>query len=104
MNTEVDPIPIVLSALAVFRLAELFVYDDGPFYVFTDLRGWSLLSNRWLRTIGQALNCVHCTGLYLSALFAIPFFLQSLYSGLLAWFAIAGIQSILSNRFGRGSE
>jgi hypothetical protein len=100
---ELNPIQILLSALAVFRLAELFVYDEGPFEIFSRLRGWVLLSNPLLRTMGQALSCVYCTGLYLSALFAIPFFLQSLYFGIVAVFAIAGIQSVLANRFGRGA-
>jgi hypothetical protein len=103
MNTEVDPIQVVLSALAVFRLAELFVYDDGPFEVLAQLRGLAFHSNRFLINVGQAVSCVHCTGLYLSALFAIPFFMQSLYFGFLSLFAIAGIQSALSSRFGRGS-
>jgi hypothetical protein len=103
MFTEINLPLILLSALAVFRLAELFVFDDGPFELFAYLRGWVLVGNPMLRTIGRALSCVHCTGLYLSALFAIPFFLQSLYIGVLAALAIAGLQSVLANRFGRSA-
>lgn len=96
------PTWITLSALAGFRIAELLVIDEGPFGVFTYFRGFSMRSNPILKTIGQALNCVHCTGLYVSALFGALYFFQSLpVFAVLVIFSIAGVQSVISNRLGR---
>lgn len=103
---------IILAALAAFRLAELLVYDSGPFiyvkgeplYIFEYFRGWAFYHPWLFRNIGEALACVHCTGLYISAFFSIPLFIESPFNGLLSFLAIAGLQSILANRLGRRSN
>jgi uncharacterized protein DUF1360 len=93
---------LILSALAAFRVAELLVIDTGPFDVFMYFRGWSVSQNPILKTIGAGLNCVHCTGLYISIIFAFGYFWQNIYIfGILLAFAIAGLQSIFALRFGR---
>lgn len=95
---------LILSALAAHRVAELFVIDDGPFEIFVELRGWSARSNPILKTIGGAFTCVHCTGLYVSTLFAVFYFVQNVFTfGIILLFAIAGLQSILSGKLGRRS-
>ena len=100
---DINPIIwLILSALAAHRVAELCVIDDGPFEIFIELRGWSAHRNPILKTIGGALTCVHCTGIYVSALFAVFYFVQNVYTiGIILLFAIAGLQSILSGKLGR---
>jgi len=100
---KIDLFPwLILSALAAFRLAELLVIDDGPFDVFYFFRGWSMSQNPILKTIGTGLNCVHCTGLHVSILFAVCYFFQNVYIfGALLALAIAGLQSILAGNVGR---
>ena len=91
----------ILSALAAFRIARMLVIDDGPFGIFMNLRGWSISSNVLLRNIGNALSCVHCAGLYISAIFAVGYFFQNVYLlGILLAFAIAGLQSFMASLLG----
>lgn len=93
---------LILAVLASFRLAEMFVIDDGPFDVFMYLRGWSLSNNALLRTIGGIFNCVHCAGVYTSLFFCLGYFWQNTFSIiLLSTFAVAGMQSILAHYIGR---
>jgi len=103
MVIDISPVTwLVLSAIAAHRVAELFVLDDGPFEIFIELRGWSVHPNPILKTIGSALTCVHCTGIYVSALFAVFYFVQNVYTvGIILLFAIAGLQSIVSGKLGR---
>lgn len=95
---------LIACALAVYRLAELFVVDDGPFDIFFSLRGWLNRAPReaWSlrRTISNAFECVHCVGLWFAFIFGL-LFASSLINYLLYSLAIAGLQSILANCFGR---
>lgn len=93
---------LVLSALAAFRISEILVIDNGPFGVFERLRGWSLSDNSLLSNIGKALNCVYCTGIYISIVLTIGYFFQNVFIfALIFAFACAGLQSILAKQFGR---
>ena len=96
---------LILSALAAFRLAELLVIDDGPWDVFSYLRGMHVrvpFDNSIRRQFINVLQCVHCAGFYLSVLFAICYFFQNVYIfGALFALAIAGLQSILAGNVGR---
>lgn len=95
---------LILCALATFRLAEMFVLDDGPFDVFVDMRGWAHKApdegRSVRRMLAGALTCVHCAGVWIALPFAI-FFSNTVASFILLWFAIAGLQSIIANKLGR---
>lgn len=94
---------LVLYTLVAFRVAELLVIDDGPFELFMNLRGWFYRPNeRGLRhTIGEALVCVHCTGLWVSFFltFTLPY--KSFVEFIIYFLAIAGLQSLLAGNLGR---
>lgn len=93
---------LIFSALAAFRISEILVIDSGPFGIFEYMRGWVLLPYRLLYNIGSILNCVHCAGVYVSALLVLGYFFQNIYIfAIIFIFAIAGLQSILSKCFGR---
>lgn len=119
---------IILCALAVFRLAEMFVIDDGPFGVFVELRGWlqrGALDNslkiyvdgvetpRWIsrgrlwfsdlrHEIFSGITCVYCVGMWLSLVFTILFYIQNIYvDSIIIFLAIAGLQSIFAKKLGR---
>ena len=95
---------LILCALATFRLAEMFVLDDGPFDVFVDMRGWAHKApdegRSFRRMLAGALTCVHCAGVWIALLFAF-FFSDSVVNFFVLWLAIAGLQSILANKLGR---
>jgi hypothetical protein len=95
---------LILSALTSFRVSEMLVLDSGPFGVLEILRGWSTRTNPILANVGMALNCVYCTGLWVSIaigiiyyiLFSPDVFLFVLFSA-----SVAALQSILAKAFGR---
>lgn len=109
----------LLLVLAVFRLAELLVFDDGPFDVIFRLRVWTGIYDRdqdgnsfdgavgRKREIGLLLQCPHCIGMWLALPSAIVLFFVPVETfGLViwlgvAWFAIAGAQSALETVAGR---
>lgn len=94
---------LILYALVAFRIAELLVIDEGPFEIFMSLRGWFYRPNeRGLRhTIGEALTCVHCTGIWVALIltFTLPY--KSLLEFIIYFLSIAGLQSLLAGNLGR---
>lgn len=96
---------LLLYALVTFRLAELFVVDDGPFEIFISVRGWFNRapqgSKGIRRTIAEALQCVHCTGVWiaLALTFTLPY--TSLLDFFIWFLAIAGTQSLIACNLGR---
>lgn len=106
-TTLADPrLFLVLAALAAFRLAELVAIDNGPFDIFFELRSWandSPLNNRNLRrTFHDAITCVHCAGMYFAIGEVILHLISPKIAALIIFpLAIAGLQSLLSGRFGR---
>lgn len=72
-----DDVRLALAALAVFQLAQLIVFDEGPLKVFGRLRAWgcSLPKDSLLRHIlcgydekpsDGILFCPYCAGMWLS--------------------------------------
>ena len=94
---------IILCALAAFRITELLVIDDGPFDIFMNMRGWFYRpGTHGLRhTIGEALVCVHCTGLWVSLVLAFALKHTSIVEFGIHFLAIAGLQSLLAGNLGR---
>lgn len=91
-----------LSGFAVFRVAQLFVMDAGPFSLFKRFRqfmGRQAAKDqgpglRW--TIAELFQCTYCLGLWLAVIPAV-FLANSPPEFFLLWFAIAGIQTYLQH-------
>ena len=99
-------IRLLFCGLAAFRLAEMLVIDDGIFDIFANLRGWfnkaPLNSKGLRRTIANGLQCVYCTGVWMSILLVPTFYITTPATDfILLTFAVAGVQSILAKRLGR---
>lgn len=98
---------IVLFAvcgLATFRLAEAVVFDDGPFEMLINLRGWLFASpeNQPLRrALSDVTACIHCAGFWIALPMIFMVRATSILEFFVFWFAVAGIQSVLSTAFGR---
>ena len=92
---------LIIGGLAAFRLAELIVIDD----IAMGIRGWFSAPQRpqWVRSsIGGAINCVHCAGFWICI--PIAYFLlvhNPVTDAILFFCALAGLQSIISNKLGR---
>jgi hypothetical protein len=96
---------LVIYALAVFRLSEMLVIDDGMFDVFINIRGWfnkAPAGNGLRRTIANGLQCVHCVGVWFALLFSFCiFFPTPVTDFIITVLAVSGLQSIISNNLGR---
>lgn len=96
---------LLVSGLAVFRLAEMLVLEDGPGQIFMRLRSWfnrgSFVDFSLRRQISGVFSCVYCMGVWLALIPPLFFASTSLSDFVLFWLAIAGLQSILAAQFGR---
>jgi hypothetical protein len=98
----------IIYALTAFRISELFVIDDGPFEIFLSLRGWANrapFDNSLRRNLSNVLSCVHCFGFWVSLLFGVVFYFSNdvtVVDAVLFALGVAGFQSLLANKFGRG--
>ena len=89
----------VLLTLAVYRVTQLLVYDDGPFDLIFKIRGkmgvYDLSQNGEPETsLGKLFACPYCVGFWLSILAALSIS-GSIKSFIILWLAIAGAQTFL---------
>lgn len=119
---------LVICGLAVYRLAEMIVMDDGPFGIFVELRGWlqrgsldsdlkvyvdNVKQHRWIgkgkawfgsvrQEIFTGITCVYCVGIWFAFIFALLFYCENIVTDFfIVFLAIAGLQSILATKLGR---
>ena len=66
-------ITVLVVGLATYRIARMLVLEDGPGDVFLRVRAWAGCydygqDGRAQTNLGRALNCMHCTGVYVGVL------------------------------------
>ena len=66
-------ITVLVVGLATYRVARMLVLEDGPGDVFLRIRVWAGCyeygaDGRPRTSLGRALNCPHCTGVYVGFL------------------------------------
>ncbi len=95
---------LIIAGLATYRLALFISEDEGPFKIFSRLRGWAILkadhekssyspSLKWA-TLAEGLHCPYCVGIYMAILtYAVSLIPSEIAQGLLKILAIAGLQS-----------
>ena len=74
---------LAIFGLAVWRIASLFVHENGPFDIFRKVREWVGIQhdengNPWIvpdKFAAQLLSCVWCASLWISLFFFIFFML-----------------------------
>ncbi len=113
---KISPIRIVITTLAVYRLALLFSRDDGPLFIFKRIRLYTdkkavleqrkhrnkfeenddrILLGPW-SNFNEGIFCPMCVGLYMSALCIVLLFLPTILGDIfLGIFGIAGGQTFL---------
>jgi len=108
-----DILRIPLAILAVFRVTELMVYDDGPFGVFlrfrhflADLSTSSRARNSGIRTVSTELadwvHCPFCVGVWISVVFAVLILIPSIPGDVIILIlGLAGGQSFLQQKVSR---
>lgn len=96
----------ILLTLAVYRVSQLLVYDDGPFDLVFKFRDWAGVYDRnetgeAQSHFGKFFSCIYCVGFWL-AFFATFVISVSTSSFVLWWLAIAGGQAFLEGRARNG--
>jgi hypothetical protein len=80
----------------------LIALDDGPFFIFANLRGWTdkraereqIFRGKIWQSINDGLHCPFCVGIWIAAFLAVVHNGISWYT-LIYSMAIAGAQSFL---------
>lgn len=84
-----EPLQLILSALAVWRLTHLLANEDGPFGVVFWFRK-QLGQGFW----GQLFDCFYCLSIWIALPFAL-FFYTKWSDALLHWLALSGAACLL---------
>lgn len=82
-----QPLTFALAALAVYRLSRMITDEEGPFSVFTKLRG-RFKPEDW---IGRGLECIMCVSVWV----ALPFALYIGGDWLLTWPALSAVTVVI---------
>lgn len=105
-----------VTALAVFRVAELLVFDDGPAAIFLRVRAWTGMydrdefgkpyanATRGQRGMGGLLECPFCVGMWVALVGALWLAFVSNLSvseAFVMWLALAGAQAFFESVGGR---
>lgn len=95
---------LIVAGLAAYRIAQLFVYDEGPFSVFLNFRVtmgvYDLAQNGQPKTLrGRLFACPYCVGLYAAIACTLLLLLRwPVVDLVVIIFAVAGLQAAIENR------
>lgn len=94
---------MLCAALAVYRLAQLVAYDDGPLHVFAylrqDARGRANTGLWYWQHWAELVHCPYCLGVWFALLAALLVAVPTLPGDLLLlWLGLAGAQAYLEGR------
>jgi hypothetical protein len=89
--------PMIVSALAAYRMARMIFSETGPFAIFARMRRH--IDPQQKTWIGVGLNCPYCLGLWSSLLFywLLEYTQNTTAHFLVNVLAIAGIQTIIQS-------
>lgn len=79
----------VLASLAVYRLSRMIADEEGPFAVFTKLRG-AFPPTHW---VGRGLECIMCVSFWVSLPFAL--WIDSAGDWVLTWLALSSVTVLI---------
>ncbi len=82
---------LILSVLAVYRASYFIAKEDGPFDLFSELRG-KIGQDGW---VGRGLHCVLCISFWLSLIPALWLFWGRPIDIIAGWFGISGAALVL---------
>jgi hypothetical protein len=83
------PLTFALSALFVYRLSRMLTDEEGPFKVFTKLRGLAK-PDTW---VGRGMECIMCVSVWVALPVALWIDLAGEWA--LTWLALSAITVII---------
>jgi len=95
---NLELIPMLIMAIAVWRITRIFCFENGPFELFLKLRVM-LYKNE----MGSLISCFHCLSVWVSILLVLSFFPVTLFS-IPQTFCVAGIASIIQLLINNNNE
>jgi len=84
-----QPLTVLLASLAVYRLSRMLTDEEGPFMVFTALRGIAK-TDTW---IGRGLECIMCMSVWVAL--PIALWIDWSWDWWLTWLALSGVTVLL---------
>jgi hypothetical protein len=84
-----QPLTLLLAALAVYRLSRMIADEEGPFSVFAKLRG-RFPPNDW---IGRGLECIMCVSFWVAL--PIALYIDWSWTAPLTWLALSAITVLI---------
>lgn len=88
-------IAYLLAVFAAYRIARIIAMEDGPADVFQRIRERVDPTGEQKTSLARGINCPLCVGVYAAFLMALLLRVDSWQMFLLAWFGIAGAQTLL---------
>lgn len=89
-------VTLLLAAMATYRLARMIAAEEGPFGLFTRLRG--ALDPDQATWLGRGVNCPLCVGFWVALPVAVVVSVlgaADVWAWPITWFGIAGAAALL---------
>lgn len=84
-----QPLILLLASLAVYRLSRMLSDEEGPFMVFSKVRGLAK-PDTW---IGRGLECIMCLSVWVAL--PIALYIDLTWTWPLTWLALSAVTVIL---------
>ena len=81
--------PFILASLAVYRVSRMITDEEGPFMVFSKVRGW-FPPTTWL---GRGLECIMCVSVWIAL--PVAAYLDPGRDWWLTWLALSAVTVII---------
>lgn len=95
---DLTPLPLIVAALATYRVATAIAYEDGPWRVFARLREWAealVDAGRLPEWVADGLACPRCVSVW-AALVIVPAVAWPPTAFIVAVLAVSGAACVLS--------
>lgn len=84
-----QPLTFLLASLAVYRLSRMITDEEGPFTVFTKLRGLAPTTS-W---VGRGMECIMCMSFWVAL--PIALYVDGTWTVPLTWLALSGVTVLI---------
>lgn len=84
-----QPLVLLLASLAVYRLSRMITDEEGPFAVFTKLRG-AFPPLNW---VGRGLECIMCVSVWIAL--PVALYIDLSWTAPLTWLALSSVTVII---------
>lgn len=84
-----QPLTLLIAALAVYRLSRMIADEEGPFSIFQQLRG-RFPPTDW---IGRGLECIMCVSFWVAL--PVALYIDGTWTAPLTWLALSTVTVLI---------